>query len=109
VNQITLFIGFVVLAVSNYFTYSYTSNKYKLKEQAQIIEYSNEHKRNSNIELEKAVKVVEKIKYIEVESKKKEQEFKNETEKLPDSCVLSDDGVRLLNESIDRTNKASNP
>jgi predicted negative regulator of RcsB-dependent stress response len=106
---IKLIIGVLLLATSNYFTWSYTSNKYKLKEQAQLIEYSNEHKRASKVELEKATKVIEKIRYIEVEAKNQEQEFKNETEKLPNTCVLSDDGLRLLNESIDRTNQTSNP
>jgi GTPase SAR1 family protein len=99
----------LIILGSNYFTWSYTSNKYKLKDQAQTIEYSNEHRRVSKLELEKAIKVVEKIRYIEVEAQKQEQEFKNETEKLPNTCVLSDDGLRLLNESIDRTNQASNP
>ncbi len=107
--NIQLIIAVTILALSNYLTWSYTSNKCTLKEQSQIIEYSNEHKRASTVELEKAVKVVEKIRYIEIEAKQKEQEFKNETEKLSDTCVLSDDGLRLLNDSIDRTNKASNP
>jgi len=107
--NINYLITIALLVSSNYFTWSYTSNKYKLKDQTQTIEYSNEHRRVSKLELEKATKVIEKIRYIEVEAQKQEQEFKDETEKLPNTCVLSDDGLRLLNESIDRTNQASNP
>jgi len=107
--NIQSFIAVIILALSNYFTWSYTSNKYKLKEQDQIIEYSNEHKRASKVEIEKAIKVVEKIQYIEKEAKQNEQALQNEVNKLAPSCVLSDDGLRLLNESIDRTNKASSP
>lgn len=99
----------IALVLSNLFTYKYLTNKHKLQliaaDNVQLIRKIE----NSTKELEKAVKVVEKIRYIEIEAKQKEQEFKNETEKLSDTCVLSDDGLRLLNESIDRTNKASNP
>ncbi len=107
--NIKLIIGLIILVVSNYTTYSYISNKYKLKEQTQLLEYSNEHRRASTLELAKAIKVVEKIKYIEVQASQNEQALQNETDKLAPSCVLSDDGLRLLNESIDRTNKASSP
>lgn len=104
--NIKLIISVILLLISNYLTWSYTSNKHKLKELNQVIEYSNEHKRASTQELIKATKVVEKIKYIEVEAKKKNEEFKSEIEKLPNTCVLSDDGLRLLNESINRANQA---
>ncbi len=107
--NIKIIIGILFLVTSNYFTWSYTTNKHKVKDLEQVVEYSNEHRRASKAELEKAVKIVEKIKYIEVQAKQNEPAFQKEIDKLPSSCVLSDDGLRLLNESIDRANEASRP
>ncbi len=107
--NIKYFIIAALLVVFNYFTWSYTTNKYKVKDLEQVVEYSNEHRRASKAELGKAIKVVEKIKYIEVQAKQNEPAFQKEIDKLSPSCVLSDDGLRLLNESIDRANEASRP
>lgn len=99
----------LLLIGSNGFTYNYLTTKHKLQlstaNNIQLIRKID----NSAKELEKANEVIKTITKVVTIYEKEKEILERETANLPTICELSPDGLRVLQDAINRSNTASNP
>lgn len=100
----------IILSIifTNLFTYNYTKNKYEL----QISEANNKQLirkiDNSTAELKTAKVVSKKLADTNIVYNEEKKQLNEETTKLSNTCELSSDGLRLLQDAINRSNSTSN-
>ena len=107
--DIKLIVLLIVFVVSNYLTYTYVNTSWKQKQAEQNNAQFVRKLDNSTKELEKAKVITQKITEVVTIYAKEKEILERETNKLPNTCELSSDGLRVIQDAIDRSNRTSNP
>lgn len=102
-------LGLGALVASNFLTYSYVETSWKLKQTEQNNVQLVRKIDNNTKELEKAKEVVKTITKVVTIYEKEKEILERETNKLPNTCELTPDGLRIIQDAIDRSNSASRP
>lgn len=104
--QIKLVIVVVLMLGSNFLTYKYMDNSCNVAKLESIEEAHEKSRLLSRQEAALAKIIVKEKQQLEQQAKQDEPKLRNETKALDPACKLSDDGLRVLRDAINRANSA---